>query len=294
MAKAQPKDPVYYDIGGTFLQETDEAILLDVDGDEIWLPKSQLEYYDKAERGGYIEAEVPDWLCDQKGLHDGDGIRKLTRIAESESNVEPPKPAFDPEALLEFDLFICEVLEDGQVLVDVEDKDPIELSKDVILTADVIEADETIHCQIKAGVALKAGLIENPSKVMGGNCNWLRKETLYHQFPLQEADKLELAEKMAKAQGKVDNLEEELAETRKSLKGQIDAFQGVIKEAARTLRTGVSEPVPVTCDVIQDWDSEELVWVSADEEHLELKRRKMTPEEKQPSLFEKAPEAVDM
>lgn len=99
---------------------------------------------------------------------------------------------------------------------------------------------------------------------------------------------------MAKAQGEVDKLEEELAETRKSLKGQIDAFQGIIKEAARTLRLGVSEAVAVTCDVIQDWDSEELVWVSADEEHLELQRRKMTPEEKQPSLFDKAPEAVDM
>lgn len=289
MTKAQLKEVEYYDIGGTFLQETDEAILLDVDGDEVWLPKSQIEF--DGERGDYIEVEVPDWLCEQKGLHDRDGIQP---IAEGKHEARPPKPAFDPEALLEFDLFVCEVLEDGQVLVDVEDKDPIEISKYDIITADVIEAGETIHCQIKAGVALKAGLIENPSKVMGGNCNWLRKETLYHQFPLKEADKLELAEKMAKAQGEVDKLEEELAETRKSLKGQIDAFQGIIKEAARTLRLGVSEAVAVTCDVIQDWDTEELVWVSADEEHLELQRRKMTPEERQPSLFDKAPEAVDM
>lgn len=187
MAQAE-KTHGYYDIGGTLLKETEEAILLDVDGDEVWLPKSQIEF--DGERGDYIEVEVPDWLSEQKGLHNGDGIRNLTRITESENEPEPPKPAFDPEALLEFDLFVCEVLEDGQVLVDVEDKDPIEISKYDIITADVIEAGETIHCQIKAGVALKAGLIENPSKVMGGNCNWLRKEKLYHQFPLKEADKL--------------------------------------------------------------------------------------------------------
>ena len=50
-----------------------------------------------------------------------------------------------------------------------------------------------------------------------------------------------------------------------------------------------TDPVPVKCDVIQDWNTDELVWVSADEEARELQRRKMTPEERQPSLFREPP-----
>lgn len=80
-----------------------------------------------------------------------------------------------------------------------------------------------------------------------------------------------------------------LAETRKSLKAEIDVLQDKLNEAAKIFRSGKSDPVPVKCDVIQDWNTDELVWVSADEEARELQRRKMTPEEKQPSLFKEPP-----
>jgi hypothetical protein len=46
------------------LQETDKAWLLDIEGEEIWFPKSQcnLTYGDST----YIL--VPDWLAGKKGL----------------------------------------------------------------------------------------------------------------------------------------------------------------------------------------------------------------------------------
>ena len=65
-----------------------------------------------------------------------------------------------------------------------------------------------------------------------------------------------------------------LAETRKSLKAEIDVLQDKLNEAAKIFRSGKSDPVPVKCDVIQDWNTDELVWVSADEEARELQRRK--------------------
>lgn len=55
-----------------------------------------------------------------------------------------------------------------------------------------------------------------------------------------------------------------LAETRKSLKAEIDVLQDKLNEAAKIFRSGKSDPVPVKCDVIQDWNTDELVWVSAE------------------------------
>ena len=66
-------------------------------------------------------------------------------------------------------------------------------------------------------------------------------------------------------------------------------LQADLKEAARIFKSGKADPVPVKCDVIQDWTTDELVWVSADEEARELLRRKMTPEERQMSLFREPP-----
>ena len=113
MAKALPKDPVFYDIGGIFAQETEDAILLKVDGDDVWLPKSQIEYDESTERCTYMEVAVPDWLCEQKGLDDGDGIGKKT---PAEPAPEPPVD-YGEEDTVSFELFIDNVLEDGDLLI---------------------------------------------------------------------------------------------------------------------------------------------------------------------------------
>ncbi len=52
-----------------FISETDLAILVDIDGDEVWLPKSQIEMSDGSlDAGDLIEIDVPDWLAEEKGL----------------------------------------------------------------------------------------------------------------------------------------------------------------------------------------------------------------------------------
>ena len=46
--------------------ETEKAILVDYEGDDYWLPKSQLEDWPEKEEFG--EIEVPLWLLEEKGM----------------------------------------------------------------------------------------------------------------------------------------------------------------------------------------------------------------------------------
>jgi hypothetical protein len=45
----------------TEIRETDAAWLLEIDGEEIWLPKSQVEW-----DGEYVT--LPEWLAEERGL----------------------------------------------------------------------------------------------------------------------------------------------------------------------------------------------------------------------------------
>lgn len=310
MAKALPKDPVYYDIGGMFLQETEDAILLGIDGDAVWLPKSQIEYDKDHERGEYMEVEVPDWLCEQKGLDDGDGIgKKATPAANTphEPDQEPPATSTHQAETVTFDLVIDNIVQDGALVVveptgiynDKQEVEPIDKHGELfelyafgISTEDEIKVGATIKATIPLRAAISAGLIKQPGKKAGEKSTWLKKDTIPYSFDLTKDDKIKLANQMAEAQGKIAGLELELAETRKSLKAEIDVLQAELSEAAKIFRSGKAEPVPVKCDVIQDWNTNELVWVSADEQALELQRRKMTPEEMQPSLFKEPPDQI--
>lgn len=56
-----------------FRAETDNAVGVSEfeDGDIIWLPKSQIEYFEdlsELEPDDEIEIEIPDWLATDKGL----------------------------------------------------------------------------------------------------------------------------------------------------------------------------------------------------------------------------------
>ena len=55
-------------ITATIKRETDAAILVECDGNEVWLPKSQIDYDEDCTEGDEIEIEVPQWLADSKGL----------------------------------------------------------------------------------------------------------------------------------------------------------------------------------------------------------------------------------
>jgi len=60
-------DPVELDV--FCIAETDLAILVDIDGEEIWIPRSQIEddseVVEKGDEGTLI---ISGWLAEQEGL----------------------------------------------------------------------------------------------------------------------------------------------------------------------------------------------------------------------------------
>ena len=50
------------------LSETDSAILIQYEGQEVWIPKSQLIDYCGNVRDQDIEIEVTQWILEEKGL----------------------------------------------------------------------------------------------------------------------------------------------------------------------------------------------------------------------------------
>lgn len=53
--------------------ETERAIFVDYDGDEQWLPLSQIEFLDlNYRKGESMSIEVPNWLMVKKGWSESD------------------------------------------------------------------------------------------------------------------------------------------------------------------------------------------------------------------------------
>lgn len=64
-------------IHADILQLTDAAVLLECAGDEVWLPLSQIDFC--GERGDTdVPITLPEWLGDDNGLSDGDGMCRAT------------------------------------------------------------------------------------------------------------------------------------------------------------------------------------------------------------------------
>lgn len=64
-------------IHADILQITDAAVLIGCEGEETWLPLSQIDFY--GERGDTdVPISLPEWLGDDKGLSDGDGMSRAT------------------------------------------------------------------------------------------------------------------------------------------------------------------------------------------------------------------------
>lgn len=64
-----PKEPVYFE-DVEVLHETDAAILVNLDGEEIWIPKSQIldesEVFDMDSSGGTLV--ITEWIAMEKEL----------------------------------------------------------------------------------------------------------------------------------------------------------------------------------------------------------------------------------
>ena len=58
------------DIELIILRFTDAAVLVtdEEDGDEVWLPLSQIEIQSKTDHEGLFEVTMPEWLAQEKEL----------------------------------------------------------------------------------------------------------------------------------------------------------------------------------------------------------------------------------
>ncbi len=65
---SHPRQGGVYDVRGYILRETDEAIQVDVDGEKIWFPLSQVEEIHR-ENGPEMDwLVVTKWIAQKKGL----------------------------------------------------------------------------------------------------------------------------------------------------------------------------------------------------------------------------------
>lgn len=54
---------------GVVMAHTPSAVLVDIDGLEVWLPRSQCQFDpEEIEKDDDVIVEVPDWLAKAKGL----------------------------------------------------------------------------------------------------------------------------------------------------------------------------------------------------------------------------------
>lgn len=53
---------------GVVVVATKKAYLIDIDGDEVWLPDSMIDFIDEPEVGEEVSFEIPTWLAEDKAL----------------------------------------------------------------------------------------------------------------------------------------------------------------------------------------------------------------------------------
>ena len=58
-----------------YVHQTDSAVLLEIEGEETWVPKSALEDggkcvkdFDRENKGDDVEVSIARWLCKDRGL----------------------------------------------------------------------------------------------------------------------------------------------------------------------------------------------------------------------------------
>lgn len=257
-AQALPRpEPEMWAVRGEIVQETEDAILLDVEGTEHWLPKSQIEY--DGERGDVVDVELPDWLAEDKCLVDGEGIHTSPAPTPTDSGApqddpgvpdEDTAPGIDANATVDLMLTIVDISENGEwATVQANGGEPCEIgTADFTHDANEINAGDTLLCHVNTLAAMAAGLVGPDANVTDKGVTWLRKDNFERTYPLNDEEKLELGNRMAEAQKRIDDLEDELADIRKDFKGRIEQQQKILSDAAKEFRDGKSEPCQVECN----------------------------------------------
>jgi len=63
----------WVEIKGLFVHVTDDAVLIQIDKERVWIPRSQIDEDDNAvlvdhDRGDEIEIKIKEWIAVEKGL----------------------------------------------------------------------------------------------------------------------------------------------------------------------------------------------------------------------------------
>lgn len=295
--KAKALPPRTITVYAEILQKTEDALLVrcDAEADGVWLPKSQIEY--AGERGDTgVEIRIPDWLADEKGFFDGMG--------RPEPAAAPAEPEQPETVTLTGSVMNYHEVKNGEArklifAIGHEDEtgnyDETEytIPLEKVLSKEFNE-DDVDKITISRAYAVELGLARPAEEAadhtpparrnFGDNVKWLKEERITVSAPLSTAEKASYAEEMAALDGEIEALKGERAEVSNRLKKQIDAKEEERLALSRAVNEG--ETREVLCDCLKDYNTEEMVWTNAYPPYEEVLRRKMTGEEKQPSLLE--------
>lgn len=132
-AKALPQpEPEMLTVYGDILQETEDAILVSCDGEEVWLPKSQIEC--AGERGDeYVPITLSDWLDADKGLSDNQGFMPpQTNADQLDAATDEALAAAEPETVILYGALLDETETGIRFLVCYgDDSEPADIQHDV-------------------------------------------------------------------------------------------------------------------------------------------------------------------
>lgn len=243
-------------IHADILQITDAAVLIACEGDEHWLPLSQIDFC--GERGDTdVPISLPEWLADDKGLSDDDGMVRAT-ITDIRTGL--PKHEDDGKNCRN-----CALL----VLADNEN------------------APMPPECMECTRSGLVGGTKDNwtdngeepdtPSRPT--EPAYLKTETITVSVPLDIEERESVGDRMASALEKISELEDDLDSYRKSINAEIKTLQKDAEKARKEWQEGKIEQ-EVYCDVMADYGQEAIIWVDHDNGN-EVKRRAMTAEGRQ-------------
>lgn len=145
-------------IHADILQLTDAAVLLECAGDEVWLPLSQIDFC--GERGDTdVPITLPEWLGDDNGLSDGDGMARATVTdfktgttkREEDREDEPDTPSRPAEAsFLKTETITVSVPLDLEERESVGDRMASALEKISELEDDLDSYRKSINAEIKS------------------------------------------------------------------------------------------------------------------------------------------------
>jgi len=56
------------ELTGVEIGDTEQALLFDIDGDDVWIPRSLIEDMSIEDEYGFVTFFVPEWFAIQEGL----------------------------------------------------------------------------------------------------------------------------------------------------------------------------------------------------------------------------------